>query len=265
MITVAAIKIGFMKRQVLYSSVLLFSAAYALSPPALVLRLVLLVAIWLSAELTFILFVRGLVKTPLELYFSRKSLKPTEVAEIREVAQKVGVHLPEKAFWLTERDITVATNIYSKKMLLNKNLVGKLTGDELRFVGGHEITHIIERTRSFVLLVAYGVGATLVAAVPLAILGLPSTLISLPASATMIIAICSALRKMELRADRGGAKFVSFDVAESAMIKVYDEYGIDFASDTHPSGNTRIRNLKKFYNQLATETQKELGAGGELG
>jgi Zn-dependent protease with chaperone function len=246
---VATMKLGFRRRQLLYTSVILFSAAYVLSPPSLVLRLMLLAAIAVSSDITFSLFAAGLILPPVQLYLSRKSHDVAEIAEIREVATKAGVVLPARAFSLTDADITAVTNVYTRKMAFNRGLLSELTPDERRFVGGHEITHIKDGSHSLALLWVCGIGSTLAVAVPLTIMGLPSSLVPLPAFAAMIIAIYFTQRRAELRADLGGAKFVSFDVAKSAMIKVYGARGMDWTSDTHPSGNNRVENLRKYFSR----------------
>lgn len=72
-------------------------------------------------------------------------------------------------------------------------------------------------------------------------------LVPLPALATVMIATCSVMRNDELRADIGGARFVPEEAAKSALVKVYGACGMDFASDTHPSGVVRVENLRRFY------------------
>lgn len=243
----AAIKMGFMTRQFLYSSVLLFCFAYVFSPPSLVLNLVLLVAIWVSSALTFTYFAKYMIMEPVKFYMSKNKLEPTDVPEIREVAAKAGVRLPKKGFDLTYEDIPAMTNVYSKKMVLNRNLLADLTPDERRFVGGHEVTHIADRVRNFALLMALGLGAGVPTALSFSLLGLPPMLIPLPALAATMIATYSTMRNDELRADIGGARFAPEEAAKSALVKIYGVYGMDFASDTHPSGIVRMENLRKFY------------------
>jgi Zn-dependent protease with chaperone function len=244
---ISALKMSFMKRQFLYSSVLMFTAVYVLAPPSLIVRLILLGAIGVTSYLTFTFFAMGLIMPPIRLYISGKKPAPTEVPEIREVAASLGVTLPAKAFSTTEEDFPAVTNGYTKKILLNKDLLERLTPDERRFVGGHEVTHIVEKMRSLVILMVCGLGSAMAVALPLAFLGLSTQFILLPTFTAMIIGAYYAQRKAELRADLGGAKFVTYEVAESAMLKVYGEHGMNWASDTHPSGNSRLKNLRRYY------------------
>lgn len=257
---IAAVKMGFRKRQFLYSSVLMFTALYVLSPPSLVVRLVLLAAMGVTADLTFTFFAMGLVMPPLKLYVSGKKPVPSEIPEIREVAAKLGVTLPDRAFSFTEEDFPAVTNGYTKRMVLNKDLWAQLTPDERRFIGGHEVTHITERLKSQTILMVSGIGSAMAVALPLAFLGFSAQFVVLPSFTAMIIAAYYAQRKAELRADLGGAKFVSYEVAESAMLKVYGARGMDWGGDTHPSGNSRLKNLRKYYGRIARRQQKSAGA-----
>jgi Zn-dependent protease with chaperone function len=250
---------SFRQRQFLYSSVLMLTALYVLSPPSLIIRLTLLAAIGVAAYLTFTFFAMGLVMPPLKLYLSGKKPVPTELPEIREVAAKLGVTLPEHAFSYTEEDFPAVTNGYTKRMVLNRGLWERLTPDERRFVGGHEVAHITDRWKSQAILMAGGIGSSMAVALPLAFLGFSVQFIILPAFSAMIIIAYFAQRRAELHADLGGARFVPYEIAESAMRKVYGNQGMDWASDTHPSGSSRLKNLRKYY-EHARRRPPKMGA-----
>jgi len=242
-----AARLGFRRRQSLYASVLLFCLAYVLSPPSLTLRLAVLTAIGVSADLTFTHFAMGLIAAPLSAYLSGAKPEPTEVPEIREVAAEAGIKLPENAFYLTDKDIPAMTNGFSKRMVLSRTLLASLTRDELRFVGGHELTHIGDRRQTLGELLGLGLGAAVSTDLAFAVLGLPHSLLPVPAFAAMIIATYHAMRRAELRCDIGGARYAPEEAAVSALRKVYGPHGMDSASDSHPSGNSRVRNLRRFY------------------
>jgi Zn-dependent protease with chaperone function len=225
----------------------MLTALYVLSPPSLIIRLVLLAAIGVTADMTFTIFAMGLVVPPIRLYVSGKKPVPTEIPEIREVAAKLGVTLPDKAFSFTEEDFPAVTNGYTKRMVLNRSLWERFTPDERRFIGGHEMTHVTNRWKSQAILMAGGIGSAMAVALPLAFLGFSAQFIILPAFTAMIIIAYYAQRKAELHADLGGARFVPYEVAESTMRKVYGTRGMGWASDTHPSGNSRLKNLRKYY------------------
>lgn len=238
----AYIKSGFRERQALYITIIISVLLYAFLPPSYIKFGVLLAAV-ASSQIMMMFFVQRF--TPiLEDIFAKKKLEPIDIPELYTLAQKRGIKLPKQAFYTTYHKTYAYTNTITQKIVFGKKFFEKFTKDEILFIGGHELSHLDKNQIKQVLPLFIGF--------PIAIwiisqLNIPNILIWLASLATLLFIFNIISHKTELKADIGGAMNVKQEVAISAIKKVYEEKGLKTNSETHPSGEKRIKNLIKFY------------------
>jgi Zn-dependent protease with chaperone function len=245
------IKASFNKRLVLYFFVVTCFTTFG-SIPIATLKLPFLFAFLPASFLLLIIVSKNFICPNFKFATQyRKGQTIPVPKQFQDMARRMGTSLKEIKIIDSDKKNAFATR---GGIAFTRKLMEELTKDEMMAVAAHEITHKKEHHIPFLTL---AIMIPLIAAVfswsrftaPIifndAFTGIMfRSMLELALLAFMMMIMIPASWILELRADKGAAKFAGKRNMQSALLKLSSPETINQRSETHPSVQERIRYIE---------------------
>jgi Zn-dependent protease with chaperone function len=231
-------KVGFKKRLVVLSLVIISTTFYVVLANPLV-RIAWLLVFFVSAELfTFIYTPTYLGNLWLRLTYKKKTVQVDIPEEIVKLLNQIGVRIKELRIHLDPN----FRNAYvvGRTVVVGLPIIKELNVDEGQAVVAHELGHIKENHSLARFLVSLGSLLSL-----WSWFGLPFQILAISSLAYFTVVMIPFIWIIEYRADQVAIRFAGGNNLKSALLKIADKKNLKEPSEDHPSIFNRLKLIEQ--------------------